>query len=98
MKKINLQAIRNAAAVLRVIGHADRLRIVEALERSAKSVTQLMEELRLPQVTVSKHLAVLKQRHIVRSEAVSNLRLYSIVNPSVIKVLNCLRAHGGKQR
>ena len=98
MKKIDIQNIRNAARVLRVIGHPDRLRIVEALEGSSKTVKELMKELGLLQVTVSKHLAELKKHRIVRSEAVSNFRHYSIIYPNVIHVLNCLRFHGGKNR
>lgn len=95
MKKISIQAIRNAARVLRVIGHPDRLRIVEALEADAKSVTLLMKELGLPQAVVSKHLAVLKRHGIVRSAAASNFRHYSIAYRNVINVLNCVRTHGG---
>ncbi len=97
MKKIDIQVIQNPAKVLRVIGHPDRLRIVEALEKSSKSVTELMRELDLSQVAVSKHLGVLKREGIVRSEAVSNFRHYSIAYRNVIHVLNCLRTYGGKK-
>ncbi len=97
MKKIDIENIRNAARVLRVIGHPDRLRIVEALETSAKTVKELMKDLRLSQVSVSKHLAEMKKKGIVESEAVSNFRHYSIRYPNVIHVLNCLRSHGGKK-
>ncbi len=98
MKKIDIKVIQNAARVLRVIGHPDRLRIVEALERSSKSVKELMKELSLSQVSVSKHLAALKKNRIVQSEAVSNFRNYSITYRNVIHVLNCLRSHGGNTR
>jgi ArsR family transcriptional regulator len=98
MAKINIRYIQNAAQVLRVIGHPVRLRIVEALEGSPKTVKALMKELGLPQVTVSKHLAALKKRRIVKSEAISNFRQYSIAYRNVIHVLNCLRTHGGNVR
>lgn len=98
MRKIDIQSIRNAARVLRVMGHPDRLRIVEALEKSSKSVKEIMKELKLSQVNVSRHLAVLKEQRIVQSEAMSNFRHYSIANRSVVHVLNCLRSHGGGGR
>lgn len=98
MTKISIESIQNAARVLKVIGHPDRLRIVEALEKKAKSVKELMRELKLTQVNVSKHLAVLKKQRIVASVAVSNMRNYSIVYPNVIHVLDCLRTHGGKRK
>lgn len=97
MKKLDLKVIRHAAAVLRVIGHPDRLRIVEALEGEAKPVKALVEELGLSQVLVSKHLAVLKDKGIVSCRAAANLRFYSIAYPNVIHVLNCVRSHGGKK-
>lgn len=98
MKKLDLQVIRHAAAVLRVIGHPERLRIVEALEGSSKPVKELMKELGLSQVVVSKHLGLLKGRGIVKCRADANRRLYSIAYPNVIHVLNCLRTHGGNGR
>ena len=98
MKKIDIKNMRNAARVLRVIGHPDRLRIVEALGRSSKSVKELMKELGLSQVNVSKHLAALKKNRIVRSQAVANFRHYTITHRNVIHVLNCLRSHGGNAR
>ena len=98
MKKIDIHTIQNAARVLRVIAHPDRLRLVEALEGSSKSVKELTKELKLSQVCVSKHLSLLKKQGIVRSEAVSNFRHYSITYRNVINVLNCLRSHGGNAR
>ena len=98
MKKIDIQTIRKAARVLRVIGHPDRLRIVEALEKSSRSVKELMKDLNLSQVSVSKHLAALKKNRIVQSEAVSNFRHYSITYRNAIHILNCLRSHGGNTR
>ncbi|MFT5208182.1 MAG: DNA-binding transcriptional ArsR family regulator [Candidatus Omnitrophota bacterium] len=95
MKKINLKTIQNAARILRVMSHPDRLRIVEALEHSSKSVTELMNELKLAQVIVSKHLAALKKQNIVSSVVAAHFRHYSIANSNVINILNCLRSHGG---
>ena len=97
MKKIDLRIIRAAAGVLRVVSHPDRLRLVEALEHKKKTVTELMGELGLGQVAVSKHLAILRRHGIVRSETVSNFRLYFISYRNVINVLNCVRKHGRRK-
>lgn len=98
MRRIELKDIRAAARILRVIGHPDRLRIVEALEGSPRTVKELMSELSLAQVAVSKHLAALRKGGIVQSRAVSNFRHYSIVYRNVVQVLKCLRSHGGSIR
>lgn len=98
MRRIEIKTIQRAARVLRTIGHPDRLRIVEALEASRKSVKELMRDLRLSQVGVSKHLAVLKKEGIVRSDASANFRHYSILNRNVVHVLDCLRSQGGRKK
>lgn len=91
MSKIGLEAIRRAARILRVIGHADRLRLVEELERGPRTVSELMRALRMDQVSVSKHLSVLKKEGIVDSRPSANFRTYSIRYRNVIHVLDCLR-------
>ncbi len=96
MKKIDITTIQKAAVILKAIGHKDRLRIVEALEKHPKTVSQLMKEIRLAQVPVSKHLAILKAKQIVQSKGEGTFRYYSISYRNVINVLNCLRQHGGK--
>ncbi len=96
MKKIDLVTIQKAAVILKAISHKDRLRIVEALEKKSKTVSELMRELGLAQVPMSKHLAILKSKHIVRSKGDGTFRYYTIAYRNVINVLNCLRQHGGK--
>lgn len=94
VQKIDLKIIRGAARVLRCLGHPERLRIVECLEREAMPVLELMRTLKLDQVSVSKHLAVLKKEKIVESKAEGHFRYYSILNPNVLKLLNCIRRDG----
>ena len=95
MRKIDPRAIRQAARILRVIGHPDRLRIVEELEGGGRTVTDLMRVLRLGQVEVSKHLAAMKRQGIVESRAKANFRTYTVKYRNVINVLDCLRKHSG---
>ena len=54
------------AEVVKALGHPDRLRIIEALLESEKSVTTICGTLDLPQPKVSQHLALLKNRGIVQ--------------------------------
>ncbi len=63
---------------LTALAERNRLRIVEALRRGPKSVSELVEELRLPQPLVSKHLRVLRQAHIVKVRPRAQQRLYEL--------------------
>ncbi len=63
---------------LTALAERNRLRIVEALRKGPKSVSELVEELRLPQPLVSKHLRVLRQAHIVKARPRAQQRLYEL--------------------
>ena len=96
--KLDLRMIRKASEVLKCLSHPERLRIVEHLERGHASVSELMTALKLPQVKVSKQLAVLKKGGIVESRIERHFRYYTIVYPNVLNILNCIRSHGGKSK
>ncbi len=63
-----------------VEGLADptRLRLMRLLEKHALGVAEMVEALRLPQSTVSRHLKVLGDRGFVRSRAEGTTNLYSL--------------------
>ncbi len=63
---------------LTALAERNRLRIVEALRRGPRSVSELVEELRLPQPLVSKHLRVLRQAHIVKVRPRAQQRMYEL--------------------
>src|SRR5512146_3550717 len=63
---------------LTALAEPNRFRIVEALRKGPKSVSELVEELRLPQPLVSKHLRVLRQAHLVRVRPRAQQRLYEL--------------------
>jgi len=98
MDHLNLKIVQQSAKVLRCISHPQRLRIVECLENEDLPVIELMRCLKVDQVTVSKHLAVLKKGGIVQSLRRGNFRYYSVVNPRVLKILECIRNHGDDKK
>lgn len=93
-KRLDVQVIQKASAVLKVIGHPVRLRIIEALDHAGEaSVNELIKVLKTDQVTLSKHLSVLRKKNIVRSRAQENFRYYAIADHRVINILECVRKH-----
>jgi len=94
-ENIDPKVIMRAAVTLRVIAHPVRLRVIEALDKhGTMAVNDLMKVTGIGQAPLSKHLAVLRRKGIVRSKAVRNYRYYSIAKADVVNILNCLRHHG----
>jgi DNA-binding transcriptional ArsR family regulator len=61
-----------------VLAEPHRLGIVELLHRSPHTVNEIVEELRLNQPQVSKHLKVLSEAGIVGVHPVKNKRVYAL--------------------
>jgi DNA-binding transcriptional ArsR family regulator len=85
------EVLRRAAAVLRVLAHADRLRIVELLGEGALSVSELTRRLGLAQNTVSQHLNFMKAHGILASRREGRSVFYEVVHPHAKTVLGCIR-------
>src|SRR5712671_1535051 len=71
-----------------------RLRILHLLTRSALCVCHFQEILGEPQVKISKHLAYLRSRGLVRTTREQNWIIYSLptpLQPALKKNLNCLQ-------
>ncbi len=85
------QRLDEYAGKLKVLGHPVRLKLLCAIARQDDPcVSQLWVCLRQPQPVVSQHLAVLKEKGIVRSEVQGNRRIYSIVDPFVRELVQAI--------
>ncbi len=93
MKKTSVdpKCLQSAATALRILAHADRLRIIDLLKNRRCSVAQITAGLGLPQAVVSKHLARLKSAGILKSESCCNFRFYSLAKPKILEVIQCIK-------
>jgi DNA-binding transcriptional ArsR family regulator len=69
-----------------------RVLMLYALEKGRLCVNELAAEVRLPQPAVSRHLRVLRERGLVRTERHGPTIYYSLGDHRLIKALNLLRA------
>jgi len=81
-----------AAAVIKCLGHPLRLRLLEALERHERTVSELQDYAGASQAVVSQQLAALKARGIVDARRAGTFVYYRIVEPKVYSILDCIRA------
>ena len=78
MKK-NVDQIRKAAAILRVIAHPVRLEMIQLLDRKTElSVGEVQAALGLTQSMTSQHLTALKNVGVVFDRKEANVRYYGI--------------------
>ena len=91
LRGIDPELLTRAADTIRVLGHPDRLKIVEVLEVRDASVSEIQEKVGLSQPIVSQHLARLRAHGIVDSTREGQHVIYSLVEPKVEHILRCIR-------
>jgi ArsR family transcriptional regulator len=98
VRPIDPLVLRRCGAALRTLAHPERLRVVELLERRARSVGELTEVLRRPQATISQHLMRLRAHGLVKADRRGREVRYAIAQPGCLSILGCIRTHFAKSR
>jgi len=79
------------STVCQAVTDPKRIRILYALSDQPLNVSALSAALDMPQSTISRHLAILRQRSLVAVEREGTTATYSVVNRTVIEVLEVMR-------
>ncbi|CUS06157.1 ArsR family transcriptional regulator [Candidatus Promineifilum breve] len=79
------------ASVCQALGDPKRLNILYALYERPRHVSQLAADLAMPQPTVSRHLQMLRDRHLVVAQREGATVIYYLAEPRVIEVLDTMR-------
>ncbi len=80
------------ANICQALADPTRILILYALAEAPKFVTELAESLDAPQSTVSRHLKVLRDRHLVTAAREGAGVRYTLADTRVISALDDLRA------
>ena len=90
MKRVDEQIIR----ITRALNHPIRIQILYYLNDNQKSsVNNLVKQFDVSQPAISRHLRILEEAKLVKSERVRQERYYSLEDKHVIKILDVLRQH-----
>ncbi len=84
--KLTPEALELVAARFRVLGEPNRLRLIAALERGEKNVTELVEETELTQANVSRHLQTLTEAGLLGRRKEGLNVYYFIADESLFKL------------
>jgi len=77
--------------ICQAVGDPKRIQILYTLHENPCHVTGIAEQLDLPQPTVSRHLALLKQRGLVKNERDGASVVYYLTDDRIIEVLDIMR-------
>jgi len=91
LRGLDPELLSRAAETIKLLGHPERLKIVEVLEVGEATVSEIQQRLSLAQARVSQHLAKLRGRGIVASRRDGVNVYYRIVEPKVEHILRCIR-------
>ncbi len=80
------------AEICQALSDSTRIFILYELHEAPRNVRELNEALDLPQSTISRHLKVLRDRHLVVSERNGTNIYYSLADVRVVQALDLLRA------
>lgn len=79
------------STICHAVGDPRRIQILYALKESPQNVTTLSKLLDVPQPTLSRHLALLRERALVIATRDGASVVYSLANPILIDVLDTMR-------
>ena len=91
LRGIDPEVLTRAADTIRVLGHPERIKIVEVLEAGDATVSEIQDKVGISQPMVSQHLARLRAHGIVESSRDGQHVIYSLVEPKVEHILRCIR-------
>lgn len=80
------------AQLCHILGDQTRLRILQALQGGEKNVTSLCQDLKLPQPTVSRHLAILRMAGLTNNRRAGKEIFYCLSDYTTGPAVGALKA------
>jgi len=91
VRSVTPEVLSRAADIIRMLGHPERLKIVEVLEAGEATVSEIQDKVSLPQAIVSQHLAKMRGADIVAARRDGVHVYYHLIEPKVEHILQCIR-------
>lgn len=91
VRSVTPEVLRRAAEIIKLLGHPERLKIVEVLEAGEATVSDIQEIVGLPQAIVSQHLAKMRGASVVAARREGVHVYYHLTESKVPHILQCIR-------
>ena len=90
-ERLEQEIIELHSGICSALADPKRIMILYTLVEGPRNVTELSEELGLPQPTTSRHLKVLRERDMVNTERAGASVIYTLADTKLIEALDLLR-------
>lgn len=87
-RKFSTAQLDAVARLFAILSEGNRLMLLQTLESGPQSVSDLIENCRMKQANVSKHLAVLHDHRLVKRKRLGTSIYYEIADPLVFQLCN----------
>jgi DNA-binding transcriptional ArsR family regulator len=91
MRPSNDEIYRLHANVCKGLGDPKRLLIINALRDGERSVSDICDELGIPQANISQHLSILRDKGLVKARKDGQRVHYSLSSPRIVEAMDLLR-------
>jgi ArsR family transcriptional regulator len=91
MESINQELDRLHASICKGLADPKRLLIINTLRDGPMSVSEICDDLDLPQSNVSQHLAILRDKGLVVSKRDGQFVYYSLSSQKIVEAMDLLR-------
>lgn len=91
LRRVDRAILARAAEIIKLLGHRERLMIVEALEPGELNVSDICATCSLEQAICSQHLRRLRGLGVVACRKEGPNVYYRVVEPKVHHILECIR-------
>ena len=91
-KSLEAEITQLHAEICGGLADPNRIMILYTLSQNPRNVTELCNELEMPQPLISRHLKVLRERGMVTTERRGTVIVYSLSDKRLIEALDLLRA------
>ncbi len=97
MKTMDKRRLEKLTGVFKALSHPARLWMVEQLFDSEKCVCEFVDVLKLDFSTVSKHLSILRQAHVIEDEKRGKNVYYHLRAKCIPNIISCLESSIGNR-
>jgi DNA-binding transcriptional ArsR family regulator len=98
LKLIDLDALAQAAECLKTLAHPHRLRMVQMLLQGRYTVGALAQSCEIPSHMASEHLRLMQRCGFLAAEKEGRCVYYTIAEPHLENIMNCIEARFGKAK
>jgi DNA-binding transcriptional ArsR family regulator len=95
-KLLEPEGLREAAELLRALGHPVRIRMVQILLHGEYTVGELAEAGRIPSHMASEHLRLMQRCGFLTCRREGRRRYYQLVDPCLRNLMECIEHRFGK--